>query len=186
MQEIARADIQRAAQGDLEAFEKIYRASSGFVYNVAFRLLHDPHDAEEITQDVFVTVYRKLKGFRYQSSLKTWIYRVTVNNAINHLKKKIKEREKRVPWEDNRVQHAQTDPFHETVDREHREHVIAGLLESLTPDQRTCLVLRDLEGLRYEEIAEILKINLNTVRTRIKRARERLLSLSQEVINDEV
>ena len=74
--------------GDISAFEAIYRKYASFVYNVAYRITPLKEDAQEITQEVFITVHRQLAGFQFKSAFKTWLYRVTVNCALNMLKKK--------------------------------------------------------------------------------------------------
>jgi len=90
MQDITGNIIIRASEGDIDAFEMIYREYLDFVSNVAFRVVNTREDAEEVTQEVFLNIYRQLKYFRFESSLKTWIYRITVNTAINYSKKESK------------------------------------------------------------------------------------------------
>jgi RNA polymerase sigma-70 factor (ECF subfamily) len=184
MQEISEDTIRQASQGSIESFETIYRTYSGFVYNVTYRVVNDMDDAQEVTQDVFLTVHRKLESFRGESSFKTWIYRIAVNLAINHAKKRSKEQDRTVEYEENMELSTPVNPIDEKMDRVGKEKVISMLLGSLNPDQRACLVLRDFEGLSYEEIAETLKVNINTVRSRLKRGRERLLALSKEVVKN--
>jgi RNA polymerase sigma-70 factor, ECF subfamily len=182
MQEISDDILIKAARGDIEAFEIVYRATARFVYNVACRVVRNAHDAEEITQEVFLTIYRKLKSFRSQSSLKTWIYRITVNSAINFGKKQSREKMKHEeyhkninPWE------AVSQPKNSGTN--HKE-AIELLLKILNPDQRMCVILRNLEGLSYQQIARAMKISINTVRSRLKRAREKLIAARKEVIKD--
>ena len=99
MEEIAKDILIRASQGDTQAFEDVYKASSGFVYNVALRIVNNREDALEVAQDVFMIIYHKLKTFRFESSFKTWAYRITANSAINFAKKS--SRAKTVPYEDS-------------------------------------------------------------------------------------
>ena len=186
MRDISNKIIVQASQGGIESFETIYRAYSGFVYNVAYRVTNDASDAQEITQDVFLTIYRKLKSFQFKSSFRTWTYRITINLAINHAKKKSKEKDLKVDYDENMELRTFVDPANETIDRDHQKKLVSVMLAALNPDQRVCLVLRDFEGLNYEEIAKTLKIKTNTVRSRLKRARERLLSLSKEVLRNEM
>jgi len=181
MQELSQQIIIQASQGNIDSFEAIYRTYSDFIYHVAFRVVNSLEDAEEVTQEVFLAVYRELPGFRFQSSFKTWVYRIAANTAINHAKKRSKEQNRTVEFEESMESGIMINPFNEKSDRDHQEKVISTLLGALSPDQRACLVLRDLEGLSYDEIAETLKININTVRSRLKRARERLLNLSGPV-----
>lgn len=175
MRDISDKDISEAAQGDRAAFERIYRAASGFVYNVAFRVIQHREEAEEVTQEVFVTLYRKLPAFRKESSLKTWVYRITVNTAINRVRQLARERSRRGDSFDEEALAQDSGSAPEAADQ------VQALLQRLNPDQRACLVLRGIEGWSYQQIAETLKINMNTVRSRIKRARENLLALRKEV-----
>lgn len=175
--------VKRAAAGDPGAFEEIYKASAGYVLNVAYRVLGAREDAEEVTQDVFLIIHRKLKDFRFDAAFKTWVYRITVNVSINHAKKSNKARGRTVEFKEELAGGEQANQTRE-ADQEFHEKVVAGLLGVLNPDQRACLVLRSVEKLSYQEIAETLDININTVRTRIKRARETLLAARKEVMND--
>lgn len=184
MQEITNEVLTKAAEGDIEAFEVIYKAHAGFVYNVAYRVLYNKQDTEELVQEVFLNIYRNLKNFRFQSSFKTWVYRITANCAINYSKKMSREREKQKKYYQN------INPWQIAVEpateNESHEEIIGLLLKTLGTDQRMCLVLRDIEGLSYREIAKTLKIGINTVRSRLKRAREKLLNMKKEVLKNEL
>ena len=180
MRDISKDITMRAAKGDMCAFEEIYRRASGYVYTVAYRVTGNREDAEEVTQDVFLKAHRYLKGFRFKAAFKTWLYRITVNTAINTAKKRAKITRPTVEYNDA-VNMGNT-PGKEApaIDKEHTEWLINDLLKVLTPDQRICVTLRNIEGLKYREIADTLKIKVNTVRTRLKRARERLLAYRRE------
>jgi RNA polymerase sigma-70 factor, ECF subfamily len=183
--DIAKDILIRASQGDMQAFEEIYKASNSFVYNVAYRVVNNREDALEVAQEVFMIIYHKLKDFRFESSFKTWVYRITANYSINFSKKYSKS--KTVPYEDSFGPHAgHSQSFGEGavlneaqthMDQEHQSHLVENLLGELNPDQRACVVLREMQGLSYEEVAQALNININTVRSRLKRARQKLLSL---------
>ncbi|HNW34442.1 MAG TPA: RNA polymerase sigma factor [Candidatus Ozemobacteraceae bacterium] len=173
MPEISDLIIERACSGDRKAFEEIYRAHSGMVYNVAFRMTGHLETAGEITQDVFMAVFRKLAQFRGQSKLKTWIYRITVNTALNLRRREAVEKERlRAYAVEKKVLEPQVtpQPGDEPFDR------VQELMMFLPPEQRVCMLLRSIEQLGYQEIADILEININTVRTRLKRARESLFA----------
>jgi RNA polymerase sigma-70 factor (ECF subfamily) len=185
MEEIAKDILIRASQGDIQAFENVYKASSSFVYNVALRVVNNREDALEVAQEVFMIIYHKLKGFRFESSFKTWVYRITANSAINFAKKS--SRIKTVPYEDSFACHATgggegavLSEAQTRMDQEHQSQLVENLLAELNCDQRACVVLRDIQGLSYEEIARALNININTVRSRLKRSREKLLSLKKQ------
>ena len=186
MQEIYRDIIAEAANGDLDAFEQIYRATSSFVYNVALRTVQDREDAEEVTQEVFLAVHKNLKWFRFQSSFKTWIYRIAVNYAINKAKKTARLRNGVVEYDENIHAVAGSDGADAEMHKEDNNKTVNTLLSALNPDQRACVVLRNIEGMNYRQIADTLKININTVRSRLNRARETLLALRKEVGADEL
>jgi len=175
MEDIARDILIRASQGDMQAFEEVYKKSSSFIYNVALRVVNNREDAMEVSQEVFMIIHHKLKTFRFESSFKTWVYRITANCAINFAKKF--SRTKTVPFEDSFGEGAVLNEAQAQMDQEHQAQLVENLLAELNPDQRACVVLRDIQGLSYEEIAQALNININTVRSRLKRSREKLLSL---------
>lgn len=187
MNDIPKEVLIKASEGDLKSFEHIYKDTAGFVYNVALRIVGNKQDAEEVAQEAFLNIYHNLAGFRFQSSFKTWVYRIAVNCAINQSRRISRERARRREYGDNLNRLGKT--FDEAVvgtDAESQERVAAHFLSVLNQDQRSCVVLRTIEGLSYQEIADILKININTVRTRLKRARERMINLGKEVIADGV
>lgn len=155
----------------MEAFEDIYKASSGFVYNVALKMVRKTTDAEEITQDVFVKIYKGLKDFEFKSSFKTWAYRITVNAALNRCRQAVKDREV-VEMEDISVIPAKKDDLKERIEAEDSNRKASEMLSVLNPEQRACIILRELEELDYCGIAKALNIPVNTVRSRLKRGRE--------------
>ncbi len=175
MNDIALEILERASEGDIGAFEQVYKAVSGFVYNVALRITRNSADAEDVTQDVFMKIYHNLKGFEFRSSFKTWVYRITVNTAINSYRKSTIEEKNRIG--DNSIIESLPDSRStaEDVIQTDNETKLNSLLEMLSPDHRACLILRELEGLSYQEIATALKVPVNTVRSRLKRARQALL-----------
>lgn len=172
--------LKRASGGDIEAFEDIYRTFSGFVYNVARGITRDRADAEEVTQDVFIKAYRGLKGFRFGSSFKTWIYRIAVNEALNRYNRSKKEKIRRANYDDSIETQPAAHLGAEEIMRSDNETRYAMLLEKLDRHQRACLVLRGIEGLSYKDIAGVLRIPINTVRSRLKRARQALLEKARK------
>jgi len=179
--------ITAAGRGDATAFEAIYKASSGFVYSVALRIIGNTTEAEEVTQEVFVKVYGSLQGFGFRSSFKTWLYKVTMNSALNAYNKRARELGRRADY-DEAGSTAAVEPIADSdIDAQETEKRVQQLLDTLTPEHRAVIVLRELEGLSYEEMAAALQININTVRTRLKRAREALMARGKkEVIGHEM
>ena len=95
IKEISNDLLQQASQGDIQAFEEIYKITSSFVYSMALRTIRNREDAQEITQEVFLKIFKNLKDFKFRSSFKTWVYRITVNTALNFIKKAGHDRNRR-------------------------------------------------------------------------------------------
>ncbi len=181
MENVNHEIIHNAASGDISAFEEIYKTYGGFVYTLALKVTRNTHDAEEITQEVFLKIYSHLRGFRFRSSFKTWVYRIAINTSFNYLRKHKKEKQQVVHVED--IQQIPTKEIEPDYTNEKREEISRALL-TLNLQQKTCILLREIEGLSYQEISQALKIPINTVRSRIKRARQALLAYGQRGIKD--
>jgi len=180
MNNISADILEKSGQGDLSAFEEVYKASSGFVYNVAVRITRNSADAEEVTQDVFMKIYHNLKDFGFRCGFKTWVYRITVNTAINHYRKNKLNEKDRVDYDTAAVTVPASRSTEDELMQKDNETQVNGLLSVLSPKHKTCLILREIEGLSYEEIAAALKIPVNTVRSRLKRARAALIEKAGE------
>jgi len=172
--------VRKLRAGEEAAYEALLQTFQQPVYNLAFRLLNDPGDASDVVQEVFLKVFRNVGHFRHQSSLKTWIYRITVNEAHNQRRWFFRHRSREVGFDDepeqvsNRaVPDSARSPFDYAFDRE-RHVLIENALARINPLFREAVVLRDIEDLSYEEIAEVLQISLGTVKSRIMRGREAL------------
>ena len=184
MPDVLEEILVKASQGDVRAFEAVYKETAGFVYNVALRVVNNREDAQEVTQEVFVMIYRKLKQFRFQSSLKTWMYRVTVNCALNFAGKASRTRGREIPYLDSDVGPVPGADASAPTPAGTSGDLVEELLEMISPKQRACVVLRGMEGLSYQEIARALNININTVRSRLKRAREKLLEIRKKAADE--
>jgi RNA polymerase sigma-70 factor (ECF subfamily) len=184
MLEIAPHIIEKAAQGDREAFKCVYDTFGNFVYRLAWRMLRHEQDAEEVTQEVFLQVFKKLQYFRQESSLKTWIYRIAVNVTLNHRKKMSRDRKRLATYRDQEVPQQANQDVDRDVFKQDYQKAIDRLLSHLNPEQRICIVLRSLENMSYEEIAQALDINVNTVRSRVMRAREKMMSLKEVIMHE--
>lgn len=173
--------VTALSQGVEEAFEILIQRYQQPVYNLVCRLLNDPSDAADIVQEVFLKVFRSIASFRGNSSLKTWIYRIAVNEAYNHRRWFSRHQRQEVAWgrEDGLPNYADSvadpspTPFDQAADHETRA-LVEKALEKLNPKFRAAVVLRDIEDLSYEEIAAVLEISLGTVKSRILRGREAL------------
>jgi RNA polymerase sigma-70 factor, ECF subfamily len=177
-----RALIAALCAGDEAAYEVLISRFEHPVYNLIARLTVDPADADDITQEVFLKVFRNVGTFRGDSSLKTWIYRIAVNEARNHHRWFGRHKKQEVGLEpESGESHGcidyLTDPGRSPLDLamdQETQAFIETALSEINPHFRAALVLREIEGLSYEEIAEILEISLGTVKSRILRGREAL------------
>lgn len=187
MEELSEKTIQEAAKGDMSSFESLYRHTSGLVYSTAYRITMNKADAEEVTQDVFMKVFRNLDKYEEGTSFKSWIYRIAANTAINCYRKKSKEFSRREDFDLTVKTQGIPSPINKKIDNDEDRAQISLLLNMLNPDQRACIIFREIEGLSYQQIAEAMNININTVRSRLRRARETLLSYGRkEVIKNEL
>jgi RNA polymerase sigma-70 factor (ECF subfamily) len=177
MEMLLSSELSNSSEKQPLSFDELYKEFAGFVYNVALRIAANATDAEELTQEVFITVLKKVHTFSGLSSIKTWLYRVTVNTTLNYLKKKSRGRKKEVELDDTIAQSVAgyRDTPDDEINKSFASQRVNKLLDSLPQEQKVCIVLRELEGLSYEEISEVTGVNINTVRTRIKRAREMLI-----------
>ena len=174
--------VESLRLGSAGAYEELLGRFQQPVYALAWRLLDDPSEACDVVQEVFLKVFRNIRAFRGQSSLKTWIYRITVNEAHNARRWFFRHRRREVeldadPDESrNRKESIADDclsPFEAAFERE-RHVMIEAALEKISPIFREAVVLRDIIDMSYKEIAEILGVSLGTVKSRILRGREAL------------
>lgn len=169
-----------AKQGDKVAFQELINRHYQFVYGIAFGVVHERQAALDIAQDVFLKLFRDLKLFEFKSKFKTWLYRVTYNASIDQVRKfkphelietgdAISEDGPQGVILSDLSENARDRIFNEEV----RNH-IQEALNQLSPDQRTILVLREWQEMSYEEIAQMLGIEIGTVMSRLHYARKKL------------
>jgi RNA polymerase sigma-70 factor (ECF subfamily) len=168
--------------GDSEAFTRLVRLHEAMVVNLAARLLGNEEEARDVAQEVFLQVYKRLDAFEGRSSLKTWIYRIAVNQCHNRRRFwRRRRRDREAPLDEQCVGmplvegagRSAASPYEETLRLERAKRVQAALLE-LRFEQRSVLVLREVEGLSCEETAAALGVPEGTIKSRLARAREAL------------
>lgn len=175
-----------ACEGDI-SFEQLFERYSSMVFSLVCRLLGDREEALDVSQEVFLTIYKKLDSFRGESSLKTWIYSIAAHRAANRFRwwNRLRRRGT-VSLEEHLSQKPDQDysislksdiqsPEEALILKEEHEQ-ITQMLQELPLPQRMAVVMRDIEGMTYEEIAESMKVSLGTVKSRIARGREMLKS----------
>lgn len=164
--------VRQVREGDRLAFNQLVLKYRGRVMGIAARMLGDRAAAEDLAQDIFVKVYRSLRDFHGAALFSTWLYRITANSCLNHRKKQSRERRLAEVVDD--LEALRCDPSsnpHNVLERKQLAAQLEKAIGGLPEDQRMVLVLRDIEGLSYEEIADCLTLELGTVRSRLHHAR---------------
>ncbi len=162
--------LERLRAGDARAFEALVIAHQHRVFGVALRMLRNRAEAEEVAQEVFLRVHRAIDDFRGEAKLSTWLYAITSRLCLNRLasgeRRMAREGEETLA----RLASGDDDPA-DTMERSELETALRRAIAGLPDERRIVVVLRDVEGLSYEEIAAALDLPLNTVRSRLHRAR---------------
>jgi RNA polymerase sigma-70 factor, ECF subfamily len=170
--------IGRFRKGDPSSFEALIRKYQDRVYNVCRYMLKNPEDAQDAAQDVFLKAYRALKEFRPDSTLYTWIYRIAVTTCLDYRRKSRREVFRTEPLTDDLPS---DEPLPEQLyESAEMPRSIQLALQKLPKKLRAAIVLREIEGLSYQEIAEVLHTSPGTVKSRISRAREELRLLMKK------
>ena len=165
--------LVRAAQnGDVDAFEELVRRYQTSIYRVALRMLGSRADAQDAVQETFVRAWRALPRFRHDSAISTWLYRIVTRRALD----KIASRRSTETLDEVEVE-AGPDPAQAAEDQE-RLRAVRRAIAKLPPDQRAALVLREFEGLSYQEVAQVLGASVPAIKTRIHRARLTIIQQS--------
>jgi RNA polymerase sigma-70 factor (ECF subfamily) len=179
--------IHEALQGDSAAFGDLVRRYQDRLYSAVVHIIGCRVEAEDVVQDAFVQAFVNLKSFKHNSKFYTWLYRIAFNVSISHRRRRkprlsvdqTREATGDEPLDDR------SSPSHPLEVAEQQEK-LQQAMQRLTEDHRTIIVLRHLDEMSYEDIAEVLEISVGTVRSRLHRAREQLLEHLKEILPDEV
>jgi RNA polymerase sigma-70 factor (ECF subfamily) len=171
--------VERVQRGDKHAFDLLVSKYQRRLGRLISRFVRDPAEAEDVTQDAFIKAYRALPGFRGESAFYTWLYRIGINTAKNHLMSNKRRPPTSTPFdaeesegfEDAGLLQEVSTPENELMSKQVVD-VVQQSLQQLPEDLRSALTLREIEGLSYEEIASVMNCPVGTVRSRIFRARE--------------
>jgi RNA polymerase sigma-70 factor (ECF subfamily) len=185
--------IARAGDGDIRAFEELVQRHQRRANTVAYGIVRSAEDAREVTQDAFLRVHRHLKDFEGGASFSTWLYRIVYNLSIDLIRRRSPGRA--VEFEDHTdltgapdewlPARGELDPF-AALDRTRLVEAMQRCLDELPPHHRTAIVLREVEGLSYEEIAEAMEVPKGTVMSRLFHARRKMQKMLREHFGDEV
>jgi len=170
--------VRRVKKGDKQAFDLLFSRYQHKIINLVGRYLRDPEDIQDVAQEAFIKAFRALPGFRGESAFYTWLYRIAINTAKNH----IVARGRRPPGSDLDVEDAEfmdgSEALRESespdalLARDELSAAINAAIADLPEDLRSAVTLREFDGLSYEQIAQIMECPVGTVRSRIFRARE--------------
>lgn len=170
--------VERAQHGDRSAFDLLVAKYQRRLLRLVVRLVHDPAEAEDVVQESFIKAYRALRHFRGEAAFYTWLYRIGVNTAKNHLASQGRRNHNGPPSRGSGQDEGESEQLSDiaTPEAMFASKQIAGTVHAavaaLPLELRTAIVLRELEGMSYEEISEVMACPLGTVRSRIFRARE--------------
>jgi RNA polymerase sigma-70 factor (ECF subfamily) len=164
---------RRSQAGDTEAFGTLITKYRGKIFAVVYGMVRNEHDASDLTQEGFVKAWQSINQFKGRSSFYTWLYSITINVTIESIRQKGRREEVEL---NDAIPSSLPDPRVSCQRREIRERVHAALTE-LSPEHREVLVLKELDGLQYHEIAQVLNLSIGTVMSRVFYARKRLQSV---------
>lgn len=181
--------VERVQKGDKRAFDLLVKKYQHKIIALIGRYVHDHHEQQDVAQDAFIKAYRAINNFRAESAFYTWMYRIAINTAKNHLV----HRGRRPPGTDVDVVDAEnfsqvarmrdSDSPEANLMRDELEERIFAAIDKLPDDLKTAISLREFEGLSYEDIAEVMQCPVGTVRSRIFRAREAIDKAIKPLIN---
>ncbi len=188
--------VERAQDGDRQAFQQLVETYQRKVYGICIGMLKDPDDSKDVSQEVFIKVYRYLDKFNFESSFYTWLYRITVNKCIDFIRKQ--KRKSEVDYDDGILREGDVAGDDELLPsrlginpdrvygrKELRKKMLEAL-ETLTEKHRTILILREVEGLSYEEMAEVLGVSKGTVMSRLYHARRYFQDAVKDYVGDKL
>lgn len=178
--------VQRVLQGDVNAFEKLVLEYEKSVYAITQRMTGNAEDAADMTQETFIKAYNSLSSFRGDSKFSVWLYRIATNVCLDFLRSRSRKPTVSLSMEDDDGEEVELDIADESQSPERllergltRDAVRRGL-NALSPEYRQILLLREIQGLSYEEISDVLTLEVGTVKSRIFRARKRLCAFLLE------
>lgn len=175
-------DDERCQQ--LPSLEQLYRQYGDQVYSIALNVLESPEDAEDVTQEVFLKVSSKADAFRGEAAIGTWLYRVTVNTSLNWQRSRRRRRIREEDWsQKSRLSRPAPDNPEGFAEQKRKLQSLRAAMRELDDTYRLPVILHDIEGLSYEEVADILSIKPGTVGSRLSRARKKLME-SLEAMED--
>lgn len=181
--------VEQSRKGNVDAFEELIKDYKKSAYNIALRVLRNVEDAEDASQEALIKVYKNIQNFNMQSTFKVWLYRIVVNTCLDFKRKKsinaVSIDENIDLGGNNEVHREIADDSGNPdalVEKNFNNKLVNDAVNKLDDDYKTIIILRDIQGFSYSEIAEILSCNLGTVKSRLNRARKSL----KEILENEL
>jgi RNA polymerase sigma-70 factor (ECF subfamily) len=178
MNDIERLLIKKSKSGDIEAFEQLIFDYQKKAYNIALRIMGNQEDAKDMCQEAFIRIFKSIEGFKEQSSFSTWMYRIITNVCLDEIRKRKKSDtvsiDSTFETQDGEIHYeivSEDDTPEEAYIRTEKKRLILKTINELNEEYKTAIVLRDIQGFSYEEIANILCCSIGTVKSRINRGR---------------
>jgi len=176
--------IEISKKGDISAFEELIETYQNKVFNIAYSMLNNYEDANDVAQEVFIRVYKSIKNFKGESSFSTWLYRITTNVCLDELRKRKNKNvvsiDEDIPFDDGEVTRQIVDdgPTPDIIaEKKEVREIVNEAIGQLSEEHKTVIILRELQGLSYEEISKIINCPQGTVKSRINRARSALKNI---------
>jgi RNA polymerase sigma-70 factor (ECF subfamily) len=179
--------VRRAQRGEQEAFREIVQRYQGKVFSIIHGILRNRNDAEDIAQQVFTKIYFSLGKFDFRSALVTWIYKITVNECYDYLRK---QKVRKLTFESDlseddlrridNVEDVRRNPAADVDRQTELREIVVRLLDRLSAEERQLLILKEVEGYPVEELAHMLSMNENTVKVKLFRARQKLVKVAKK------
>lgn len=187
MNDIENEIVKKAIGGDRDAFERLVLSYEKKIFNIAYQILHNEQDAYDVSQDVFIKLYKNITSFAFDSAFGTWLHRLAVNTAIDAYRKKKRQQENVFSINENVTTEESDDLTVQIPDesltpeaqvlRQETVMEVRSAIEELKEEFKVILVLRDIRGHTYEEISGILGCEIGTVKSRLARARNALKNI---------
>jgi RNA polymerase sigma-70 factor (ECF subfamily) len=171
--------VRRVQRGEADAFETLVRRHEKTIFNLIYRMLGDTEEAAEVSQEVFLSAFRAAGQFRGDANFSTWLYRIAINHASTRRKTLNSRQRKVVPIESADSLHDPEPGPLELLEKQEIREKVQFALNQLEPDDAAVILLRDLQDVSYNEVAQVLEIPVGTVKSRLHRARQALKSRLQ-------
>jgi RNA polymerase sigma-70 factor (ECF subfamily) len=166
--------VRRVQQGDTDSFEVLVRRHQKAIFNLVYRLLGNYDEAAEVAQEVFLSAFKSIHQFRGESNFSTWLYRIGLNHASTRRKSLHSSQQRHIPLDGTEVIADGTVDPAKNVEHKEIQQRVQQALNSLDPEDARIILLRDLQDVPYEDVAEMLDIPVGTVKSRLHRARQAL------------